>query len=668
MELELYNGTLCITGTEFIRSESNPDGFVSKSMYDNMCIQDPELRKRRANGVLPALIAVDRLNTKYQDLVYKKYPNPKEQADAKPFIDAIRNDPDAVEFFRDKELKLSDPEQEECVNNANVLNMFKEELISYKSAHGRGGHHANITTFWNEMATRLPRFCDKCKHSLPSNPRRLQEKYEKYIDEGYKALITGRKGNQNTTKITDEVGDWLIARYASQINRVTLNQLWREYNRLAPESGWKPIKTEQTIRLYLDKEEIRPLWYGGRYGELAAKELFERQHRTLLPTLRDSLWYGDGTKLNYFYRNEDGKPCTCNVYEVVDVYSEVLLGYHISKTENHEAQFMAYKMALQTSGHKPYEIVYDNQGGHKALVSGDFLKNLAHLPHSTRPYNGKSKTIESIFKRFQESCLHRDPFFTGQNITATKTESHANMEWVLANEKNLPTLEEVKKLYKQRRDEWNNGEHFKTGRCRMDMYRSSINPNSKQVEILDMIQLFWIKNEKEITYRASGLKITICKVDYAYEVLTGDGQPDAAFRIKNVGRKFIVKYDPDDMSIIALYENTPTGLRLASFAQTYLYIHRAKQDQEDGEAEFIKAQEIAAKVERVKNREDLEDRLERHGLHPEQHGYVMPKTKGISKKELERYSYGQYVKDLSNANPEEIESDTEEVMTFYNKY
>ena len=37
------------------------------------------------------------------------------------------------------------------------------------------------------------------------------------------------------------------------------------------------------------------------------------------------------------------------VYEVIDAYSEVLLGYYISDTENFEAQYNAYRMAIQNS-------------------------------------------------------------------------------------------------------------------------------------------------------------------------------------------------------------------------------------------------------------------------------------------------------------------------------
>ena len=50
---------------------------------------------------------------------------------------------------------------------------------------------------------------------------------------------------------------------------------------------------------------------------------------------------------------------------MVDAYSEVLLGYYISDNEDYIAQYHAFRMAIQTSRYKPYEIVCDNQGGHK---------------------------------------------------------------------------------------------------------------------------------------------------------------------------------------------------------------------------------------------------------------------------------------------------------------
>lgn len=131
------------------------------------------------------------------------------------------------------------------------------------------------------------------------------------------------------------------------------------------------------MKKWLNSPSVEPLWYDAVYGEQAARQRYGRKHKTALPTRRDTLWYGDGTKLNLYYRDEQGKVRTTQVYEVIDAMSEVLLGYCISDTEDYEAQYHAYRMAIQKSGHKPYEIVYDNQGGHKKLDSDGFIGRFA---------------------------------------------------------------------------------------------------------------------------------------------------------------------------------------------------------------------------------------------------------------------------------------------------
>jgi len=176
------------------------------------------------------------------------------------------------------------------------------------------------------------------------------------------------------------------------------------------------------------------------------------------------------------------------------------------------------------------------------------------LAINTQPYNGKSKTIESVFGRFQANFLYKDWFFTGQNITAKKEGSHANREFILANKNNLPTLSEVIKIYEKKREEWNNSIHFDSGKRRIDMYNESQNFKSPKVEFHDIIFMFGVINEKAIKYRSNGIIMTVKNVKYEYEVLTIDGQPDFDFIRKNVDREFHIGYDPEDMTTVSLYE------------------------------------------------------------------------------------------------------------------
>ena len=319
---------------------------------------------------------------------------------------------------------------------------------------------------------------------------------------------------------------------------------------------------------------------------------------------------------------------TMQVYEVIDAYSEVFLGYHISTSENHEAQYHAYRMALDKSRHIPNELVCDNQGGHKFLESQNFFKQLCHIYKPTKPHNGPSKTIESVFGRFQSQVLHKSWFFTGQNITAKKDSSRTNIEFIQANVDKLPTLEEMKEIYAAYREEWNSMPHPATGVSRMEMYESSINEKSYSVNNLDMINIFWLYTKKPATYTGSGISITVGGETYDYEVCGKDGQPDRKFLRQHFGRRFKVQYDPADFKSIRLY--TEDGRYMAT-AEPKFTIHRAVQDQTEGERAYIAAQLKADEEDRIERQAEARAIEHEHGTAPELHGLRRPKMAGMNR-------------------------------------
>jgi hypothetical protein len=286
-------------------------------------------------------------------------------------------------------------------------------------------------------------------------------------------------------------------------------------------------------------------------------------------------------------------------------------------------------MALQTSGYKPYQITFDNQGGHKKLENGDFLSKLAHLAIHTQPYNGKSKTIESAFNRLQSEYLKKDWFFSGQNITAKKAESKANMEYILANKENLPTKEEIIKRYTERRTEWNNS-MTTTGKTRMENYLTSSNPQTVKLGILDMVELFAVTRPREVSCTAAGISFREQNIRYDYMVVDGEGMPDLDWLEKNIGKSFVVKFDPDDMDQIFLYDHASDGsLRLSAIAKTKTVIHRGKQEQEDWEAAYIKKVELANKAKRIERKEKMEALQKEFGTSNEDYGMNSPALAGI---------------------------------------
>ncbi len=659
-----YNNTIAITVSDWLSAGLTRNQFendskrgelkiIKRSINDNTIIDARSIRKP------------DRINT-LESFLGKINP-------IKAIANTITQDIELADNYRNytytaadgKTESLPDDTREIYANNASILEAkhrsWNRQVIA-QAANGkrpkRGEFYQSIISIAQELnAKGMPNTLDKDERTI----ERIYKKYFEAKDEGWLTLIHSNYGNRVSEKLCEEAKYWIIARWATPICKLTLQQLMDEYNIEVPKhhdditniNDWKPVKSISTIKTFLYRPDVRPIWEGMRHGELSAKERYTRQHRTLLPTMRDSIWYGDGTKLNLYYLDNNGKMATCNVYEVIDAYSECFLGFHVSASEDFEAQYLSFRMALQFSQHKPYEIRFDNQGGHKKLQSGEFFQKLSRLAINTAPYNGRSKTIESAFGRFQAQVMHKLWFFTGQNITATKVESHPNMEFILANKQNLPTLDEAIRQYKQCRNEWNTANHFKSNTPRIEMYRNSHNPEAKKLDLLSMIEVFGIINNRACTYRSNGIQMDVKGITHAWEVLN-DGQPDYDFLQNNVDRKFHIKYDPYDMEIVALYTETPdNGYRFEAFAQKYLNIHRGIQEQDEFDSKFIKHVDAANKSLRVDMQEKTEQLLEEHGMHPAQHGLNMPKIKGISNKDKKKKTkvktdIGDYTKAVSN--------------------
>lgn len=531
---------------------------------------------------------------------------------------------------------LPEDKQTEYTLNARVLNALREMRGTQKAM--RRACNNNTPVIWSNIFAAAEELRKAYGHTLPKSEARLRDKLRQYTKEGYACLVSGKFCNANTLKITKAAGRQIVALRRCRVPVYTTKQLFEEFNRIAERRGWKRLASQSSLVQYLERPEIKPLWYDAVYGELAAKQLYARRNKTEMPTMRDSLWYGDGTKLNLFYKAvENGKTVvrSASVYEVIDAYSETLLGYAVSDTENFDAQFRAFRMAIETAGHKPYEIVTDNQGGQRSKIAQKFFANICRINRPTAPYNAPSKSIESVFGRFQKQVLHEDWRFTGGNITS-KEAWKINREFLEANKEKLFTYEEMLEAYSVARSKWNAMKHYQTGIAHEEMYRTSVNPATERVTELDMIDLFWLTTERPSIFTADGITIQYQNRKYTYEVLTSDGTPDYAWRSENTGREFFVRFDPKSMDRALLYEQTPMGLRYETVAYPYLTVRRNIQEQQESDMELIRYNDEANKRERVRRQIEAHALELEHGVAPEQHGLRTPAIKGISEKEYER--------------------------------
>lgn len=666
-EMEYYNKILCVTFAEL--TGGRDPVIKANTLKCNVQRSNIACARRGGGEGTQALYVWSSIPEKYRRRFVATYGDPEEKMREAMTKASIKIDAKAREYYEaytymDKdgqERHLTEKMIEEYTINASVLGEL-EKMAARRQAI-RSSLNAPMSGAWDLILDSSERMRESYGHTLPGTLARLKTRLKAWKADGYQSVVSGKLGNSSALKITGDFLKLIVALKRSKVPVYTDAQLFEKANEIAEERGWKPIRSLSGMKKWLNSPSVEPLWYDAVYGEQAARQRYGRKHKTALPTRRDTLWYGDGTKLNLYYRDEQGKVRTTQVYEVIDAMSEVLLGYCISDTEDYEAQYHAYRMAIQTSGHKPYEIVYDNQGGHKKLDSDGFIGKICRVHRPTQPYNGESKTIESVFGRFQAQVLHKDWRFTGQNVTAKKASSRPNVEFIEANKDSLYTLEELKDAYAAARKEWNEGVHPATGERRIDMYEKSVNEETQEVTLHDMVDMFWVFTKRMATFTDQGLQVTIKGEKRQYEVCSSPGVPDHEWRRKHTYERFIVAYDPYDFASIRLYtKGTDGSLRFERTAEPYILIHRALQDQQGtDDAKFIRQEQEA----------NLQDRIERtvagrtiaaeHGTDAEQQGLHSPKLKGTTAAvqrqidhRMERYSQppeqyqlGRHTKSLS---------------------
>lgn len=311
----------------------------------------------------------------------------------------------------------------------------------------------------------------------------------------------------NAKKRNQESEQWLIREYGKPAPKISIEMLWLQYGVKAKQHGWQVIKDASTLHKFLHRSDIKPLWIASREGMDKALNDYGYRLKTHRASCANALWYGDGTKINLYYRDENGRQAKLWVYEVMDDYSEAFIGCGIwDGHSGKEGEFsqVAFKQAVQTAACRPYQIVVDNQGGTRM----EFLNKIGLHAWNSQPNNPQSKSIESAFGRFQSQYLRLLWFFTGMNNQTKTDRSKANMEFVLANTQNLPSKEEAIAAYMEKRNDWNNAPHHKSGIARIAMYRQSTNPQTHPLTELETQDIFYEWNSQPVTYYADSNTIT----------------------------------------------------------------------------------------------------------------------------------------------------------------
>jgi len=559
---------------------------IPYNTYKTMCNRKKLIRTKEGRGKdNEAFVSFHDLPKDLKAVCIEKLGEPKDTVVRNLLLDYMVPDAEAIHFFashRKPDGKpLSDEKQREKATNCIILNAIQTVLKTRGLVFGK-----QKTKIWQNISiavNNIPVY-DKLNpqkegwlYSLPGNDIRLKQKYFEYIKGGYKIFIHASEGHDNSTKLKGDVADFILAKYQLP-NKPTVIDVLRDYELAREEKPNWPSLTEQGIGRWLNEPAQERIWVLSRDGKDAWRRKFansiERSKENWFPNV---YWAVDGTKLDlvYYDPNATNKMAAKQKIDVVfDIYSEKIIGYSLSETENHFDHIAAINMAMQEAQVRPYLLTYDSQSGHKMARMQELYNNViakdkprgTHYPHKV---GQKSSPVEQFFFRLQTQVISKFWFSDKQSVKARLSRNQMNAEFINANKENLPTKNEIPKIWEYIVKTWNSGEHPRfAGQTRNQVYNHEM-PMKEELSLLDIVSTVWVAETKERTYYRDGIKLKIGDKEYKFQVYDHNTDIDLEFRRVNIGKKFIIRYSPEYLNdYIQLYQlNHDKEMQLVAYAQ-----------------------------------------------------------------------------------------------------
>ena len=414
----------------------------------------------------------------------------------------------------------------------------------------------------NEQAAGFVRF------PKPINTIRvLDYKAREYAKDGLDCLIGGYFGNVNREKIDGTVHAKLMDLAGNPV-KWSFEDIGLFYNTLAKENDL-PRMTVSAIKQHLNQPKNKRVWMASRHGKHATDILQLPQIEREPVSRADALWSLDGTTMQLYYKDANGKiKSDLYVYFVVDVYSSAIIGYSVAFSESTGMVAEALKMAIDKHGYRPYQLQYDNGSANIGGAIQGIMNNMSHVHFPCTPYRGNSKYIETYIGHFQQRVLRAYEEFKGGNITTRSLNSKANPELLarLKKEDKFKSESEITALFDDAVNKWNSrGEKRNSygefvGETKTARY---MHPHGDRqlLNYFEKISLFMGELPKPYQYKQQGVTITLGGKKRNYIVPDMDGIGDFEFNGLHLNESFKVRINPLSPDFITLWQG---GKRVAT--------------------------------------------------------------------------------------------------------
>jgi hypothetical protein len=577
--MELYNNVLAVEAGWLFEEE-----VLTKSNYDQLKARGNIDIVRRGCLNTPALVSFESLPDRFRETVIVKLGNrdPYDVVRTNLIEGYIQHSAGLTDFYETYELadgrNLPKRARREYYNNAIVLDAVGKMLEVKRIRRGRLGSKLKIN--WTELAEGVQEI-DRSKypHSLPSNARRLEDKYRRYKIEGGMSLIHKNFLNVNAAKVDDEIKASVMTELLADPRNLDNAQVCTLYNMMAEKMGWKMI-TPSAVAVWREKYELEI--YAGRRGSVAMSNMKAMQVKRKAPSFPLYYWSMDGWDVELLYQDSiKGSATTYHhrptVVVVLDACLKYPIGYAVGTHETPELIQQALRNAAKHTAelfgrmYRTQQLQSDHYAIKKMTPTYD---GVAEKVTPARVRNAKSKVVEPYFASINKRYCQMLPNWAGFGITSDK-EKQPNTEFLEKYRHNFPDYAGVCK------------------QVDMIMERERV-CDGKQERLLALWAQMPVEHKIELTYEnylllfgettgyrnrleGSGLHITIRGLKRHYDCF------DVSFR-QYGSTDWEVRYDPEDLTMVLAVNSDET--RRYILEEKYIQ-PMALRERKDGDSEQL---------------------------------------------------------------------------------
>jgi hypothetical protein len=394
---------------------------------------------------------------------------------------------------------------------------------------------------------------------LPGTWRRLKVRISEAQEAGssVEAVKLPREGNKNRQPYNDDqVIGWCLYMRARPENYSNAH-IARRILKMC-DIAMKPAPSFSWLEHYLGRQRVKFLTAAGRFGSSKSGQ----EYRDYLPIqgalYAGDCWQVDGTRINFLpHQSADGKERSLMIIAVRDVHSGDIIGQHFDTKEDRYGYIHAINMAVATTGHLPWELVYDRFPGHNTdeweMIAARIKREGTKIT-ITSTATGKSH-VERCFSTIQDVFMQDFPYYYGQGVQSSREAAHRSPEYLASAKKQARregwdfdaawrSAQEVIERYRNTPLCEYSRKNAAVQECPRQLYDGSEKPNVYKADEFTRVEIFGTFRTE--TIRNNGLiRMQIHKAQYVYRI--EDYEVIANYKQVNV------YYDIEDLSKIYVF-------------------------------------------------------------------------------------------------------------------